>query len=90
MLGGIAQGRAVGREHDGQVLGLRMGAGQESVGVMVGRRVEHPVGDGVAAEEVLQPHHAGVGDRPDQHRTAGAGLDQPDPAKDQGAHDALA
>ncbi len=52
--------------------------------------VEHPVRNGVAHQEVLQTHQARVTGRSDQHRSASPGLDQSDPAQDQGPHDALA
>ena len=44
----------------------------------------------VAAQEGLQPDDVGDVRRADQHRAAGAGLDQADAAQDQRAHDALA
>src|SRR5487761_1899685 len=44
----------------------------------------------VAGEKSLQPNNAGRMRRPDQHRSAGAALDQIDAAQDQRAHDALA
>ena len=44
----------------------------------------------VAGEKSLQANHAARIRGSDQHRAAGAAPDQADPAKDQGAHDALA
>ena len=44
----------------------------------------------VAAEEVAQAHDVGRRRRTDQHRAAGAGLDQPHAPQDQRAHDPLA
>ena len=44
----------------------------------------------VARQEILQPRHVAERDRADQHRAAGAALDQADPAQDQRAHDAFA
>ena len=44
----------------------------------------------VAGEKALQADDAARIRRPDQHRTAGAALDQADAAQDQRAHDALA
>ena len=44
----------------------------------------------VAGEKSLQANDAARIRRADQHRAAGAALDQADPAQDQGAHDALA
>ena len=44
----------------------------------------------VAGEKALQADDAARIRGPDQHRTAGAALDQADPAQDQRAHDALA
>ena len=44
----------------------------------------------VAGEETLQPQHVGIVGAADDHRPAGAGLQQADAAQDQRAHDALA
>ena len=41
-------------------------------------------------QESLQSQQLGGLRLADQHRTAGAGFDQPDPTQDQRAHDALA
>ncbi len=90
MFARVLQHRAVGDQHQGQVAALRVHAGQQAVGLVLDRGVQHPVGDAVAAEEVLQLHHARMVRRADQHRPARAGLDQPDPAQDQGAHDPFA
>ena len=57
---------------------------------MVGGGIEQMMRNAVAGEKSVQPDHAAGIRRPDQHRAAGAGLDQVDPAQDQRAHDALA
>jgi hypothetical protein len=44
----------------------------------------------VAAQEAGEPQHVAVVGRADDHRPAGAGLEQPDAAQDERAHDALA
>ena len=44
----------------------------------------------VATQEVLEPQRVAVAGATHDHGTAAAGLDQPHPTQDQGAHDALA
>ena len=44
----------------------------------------------VAAQKAREPQHVAVLGAADDHRPAGAGLEQPDAAQDQRAHDALA
>jgi hypothetical protein len=54
------------------------------------RGVEHTVRLRVADEEIAKLQHVGRLRRPDQHGAGRAGLDQPDAAQDQRAHDPLA
>jgi hypothetical protein len=72
----VACGSAVLREHGGDG------------GVLT--RIDHVVGITVSPEEILQPQHVGRLRVADEHRTAGARFDEPDPAQNQRAGDALA
>ncbi len=55
----------------------------------IGLGVERLVGMPVAPEESGQPKHVGMVRPADDHRSAGAGLEEPDAAEDERAHDAL-
>ena len=79
-----------GHTTSGRSVARRRIARDQLGGVLVGRRIEQMVRMAVAGEKILQPHHAAECGRTDQHRAAGAALDQADPAQDQRAHDALA
>ena len=87
VFGRIAQHRTVGADHEHvgrgrAVLFEQRGAVMRCVDDMMGMRV--------AAQEILQAQQVGRLRRSDQHRPAGAGFDQRDPAQDQRAHDAFA
>ena len=86
----IAQHPAVRADHQRQV-GARGDIARDEIGgVLVGGGIEHVVRLAVARQKILQPRHLAERGRPDQHRAAGAALDQVDPAQDQRAHDPLA
>ena len=74
----------------GQSVGERRIARDQFGGVVIGGRIEQMMRIAVAGEKSLQADHAARIRRADQHRAAGAALDQADPAQDQRAHDALA
>ena len=87
VFGRIAQHRTVGADHEHvgrgrAVLLEQRGAVVQGVDDMMGMRV--------AAQEILQAQQVGRLRRSDQHRPAGAGFEQRDPAQDQRAHDAFA
>ena len=57
---------------------------------MIHGGIEQMMWTAVAGQKSSQANHAAGIRRADQHRTAGAGLEQIDPAQDQRPHDALA
>src|SRR5262245_43251970 len=67
-----------------------MEALQEGLRACVLIGIETLAGVRVARQEVLEAQDVGVPGPPDDHRAAGAALDQLDAAQDQRAHDALA
>ncbi len=62
---------------------------QQGVGLGIGIGIQHLPRMTVAGQKPLQRQDAVMQGRPDDHRPAGAALDQGDPAQDQGAHDPL-
>ena len=53
-------------------------------------RTKHHMWMAVTAEKTLQPKHIAILGAANNHRSAGAGLKQPDATQNQGAHDPLA
>ena len=88
--GRVFQHRPVGTYDQRQIGVQGRIACDEIGGILVGRGIEQMMRLAVARQEILQPRHVAKRCRPDQHRAAGAALDQADPAQDQRAHDALA
>ena len=87
---GIAQHGAVDGHDQRPIRRRRRIARDQFGGVVIALGIEQMMRIAVAGEETLQADDAGRIRRPDQHRTADAGLDQTDAAQDQRAHDALA
>ena len=56
----------------------------------IGHRVQRLMRMAITAEKVFQSKHIAALGPADDHRAAGAGLEQADTAQDQGAHDPLA
>ena len=67
-----------------------MEAVDQGLGARIGLWVEALVRMAVAGQEAFEAKHIGMIGAADDHRPAGAHIEQPDPAQDQGAHDALA
>jgi hypothetical protein len=62
----------------------------QRLGLGIGLGVQPLVGMAIAAEKTFKPKHIGVLRTAHDHRAAGAGLEQPDPAQNQRTHDVLA
>ena len=90
VLAGIAQQLAARAQHDRQLAGVDMEALDQRFRLRVGHRVQCLMWMTIAAEKVFQPKHIAALGPADDHRAAGAGLEQADAAQDQGAHDPLA
>ena len=85
----IAQQLAGWTEDDRQLLGNDLEAVDQGRRARIVGGIELLVRVAVAAQEIDQPKDVRIAFRTDDDRT-GAGFDQADAAKDQGAHDALA
>ena len=90
VLARITQQLPAGAEHDRQLPGIDMEALDQRLGFGVDVGIEQLLRMAVAAQKDLQPQHVAIVGATDDDRAAGAGLQQPDAAEDQGAHDALA
>ncbi len=89
-LGRVAQKLAV-RAHDhGKLARVDVELLDEGPCLGIGFGIEALVGMAVAAQEVLQPQHVAAARVADNDRAAATGLDQPNAAQNEGAHDALA
>jgi hypothetical protein len=69
--------------------GVDVEAVDQRLGFRIGLRIERLMRMAVAAQKSRQPEHVAVAGAADDHRSAGSGLEQPDPAQDKGAHDPL-
>ena len=87
---GIAQQLPARAEHDRQLAGIDVEALDQRPRRRVGLGIEALMGMAVAGEKSVQPQHVAIVGAADDDRPAGARLDQPDAAQDQGAHDPLA
>ena len=90
VLGWITQQLPAGAEHDRQLPGIDMETLDQGLGFGVDVGVEQLLRLTVTAQKDLQPQHVAIVGAADDDRAAGAGLQQPDAADDQGPHDALA
>ena len=90
VLAGIVQQLSARAQHDRQLAGIDMEAFDQRLCLRIGLRIEPLMRMAVAAQKPLQPQHVAVLGAADDHRPAGPGLEQADPAQDQGAHDPLA
>ncbi len=87
---GVAQELAPGAEHDRQFARIDVEPLDQRPRLRVALRVEAIVRVGVARQEPDQAQHVAIPRPADDDRPAGAGLDEPDAAQDERAHDALA
>ncbi len=88
IFGRVAQHRAVGADHEDVGRG-RAVLFEHTARRRPARRRQRDA-DAVSAQEILQAQQVGRLRLADQHRSAGAGLDERDPAQDQCADDAFA
>ncbi len=88
-VGGVAQHRAVSRDHQRPIGSLWRIARDQVNGVVIDVGIEQMMRIAVTAEKSLQAYDAARIRRADQQRAAGAALDQIHPAQDHRAHDAL-
>jgi len=88
--GRIAQQLPAGTKHDRQLTGIDMKTLDQCLGLGIGLGIQPLVGMAIAAEKSFEPKHIGVLRTAHDHRAAGAGLEQPDPAQNQRTHDVLA
>ncbi len=86
---GIAQHLSARAEHDRQFAGLDGKTLDQRSRARIVPGVEPLMRMPVAGQEAFEPQNVAVIRVADDHRSAGAGLEQADTAQDQGAHDPL-
>ena len=86
----IVQQLSVRTEHDRQLTRIDVKALDQGLGLGVGLRIEPLLRMAVAREKIRQPQHVAVVGPADDHRAAGARLEQADAAENERAHDARA
>ena len=86
----IAQQLSAWAQNNRQLGGVDVEALDQRFRLRIGLRVQRSMRMAVAAEKILEPKHIAAFRATDDHRSAGARLEQADTAQDQGAHNPLA
>ena len=86
---GIAQQLSSWAQYDRQLTSVDVEAIDQRLGFRIGLGIEPLTRVAGAPEEALQPKHIAILGASNNHRSACAGLKQPDATQNQGAHDPL-